>query len=142
MKEHFKSLACIFGKMRGLCKKASAAGTTKKNLEDKVKAMVILKDTMRKVEGCMREMRAVLRDEIDNAKKKTKRKALGSPKSPKSLKKAGPRNVLTPEGPRKKQIVYYHHSDFKSLEEYIDAMRRPPISDKEAHEVDWEEEFM
>jgi hypothetical protein len=132
MKEHFKSLACIFGKMRALCKKASAAGATKKNLEDKVEAMRMLKATMRKVEGCMREMRAVLLAEINNARKKTKRKALGSPQSPKPKK----RKRLTP-----KQTVFYGHSDFESLEEYVNAMRRPPISDKEVAEVDWDEEF-
>jgi hypothetical protein len=40
--------------------------------------------------------------------------------------------------PGKKNIVYYHNSDFVSLEEYIEHMRRPPISNEEATAANWD----
>jgi len=37
----------------------------------------------------------------------------------------------------KKAVVYFQKSDFSSLDEYIEYMRRPVISDEEAACADW-----
>lgn len=41
--------------------------------------------------------------------------------------------------PRKKAIVFFHKSDFLTLDEYIGYMQRKPISEKEAAEADWDD---
>jgi len=40
---------------------------------------------------------------------------------------------------KKKATVFFHKSDFRTLDEYIDYMRRPPISDEEVENVAWNE---
>ena len=39
---------------------------------------------------------------------------------------------------KKKAIVYFQKSDFSSLDEYIEYMRKPLISDEEATTADWD----
>lgn len=43
---------------------------------------------------------------------------------------------------KKKAVVFFHKSDFLTLDEYIAAMRRPSISDMELAKADWDGKFM
>jgi hypothetical protein len=127
MTEHFKILAEIFKKMQTLCNRCAKGGSSLKDKRIQVKAIIMLKENLREIEGFLREMKACLRADIVSSKKKTKkRKTFGKPE----LKR-----------PKKKAIVFYNHSDFKDLEEYITYMRRSLISDKETEAVDWDKEF-
>ena len=38
----------------------------------------------------------------------------------------------------KKAIVFFCKSDFMTMDEYIEYMRRPPISDEEVAMIDWD----
>lgn len=45
---------------------------------------------------------------------------------------------MSGEKKRKKAVVFFHNSDFVSLDEYIDYMQRDPISKEEAKAADWD----
>ena len=144
MKKEFKELANIFEKMRDLCDKVSRADRSPLGF-NQFDAFYTLKDAIRKIEGCLRKMRTDMRKDMGQAQRKIDRespkkpkKALGSPK-PKAKKPKKPKDGFF--AGKVKEIPSYHHSDFKTLEEYIEAMRRPPISDKEVEETDWDNWF-
>lgn len=98
------------------------------------------------VENVKRLLRALRRENAvpPGALKKIESKSKKKPVKPKNKVYTGNAQFLSSEEyrklyPRKKAVVFFHNSDFLTLDEYIDYMQREPISKKEAAEADWDD---
>lgn len=95
-------------------------------------------DMVRTVEENLKLVVLLLRKMNEEVKKNRGRAEKGLAKKPGATGPIFTESEAKKMFPGKKNIVYYHNSDFVSLEEYIEYMRRPPISDNEATSANWD----
>lgn len=123
----------------------------KKNLEESAETLKNSFSNLDSVRKNRREIAQKLRrieENVENVKRllrALKRKS-ASPKEYKDLlepkEEQSSVQFLTDEEyrklyPKKKAVVFFHKSDFITLDEYIDYMRRPPISVEEVTKANW-----
>jgi len=130
--------------MAGKKKKKSDLDNIKDSLE---KSAEFLRDCLSNPENVRRNRKEIVKklraieENTENVKmllKALRRKATDSSRPTRKY----PLKFLTEKEYRKlypdrKAVVFFHKSDFRTLDEYIDAMRKPPIKKDDVDKTDW-----